>query len=258
METLTFTLKGRHGFFKKPEVNTYLYFTYGCIHKVALLGLFGAVMGFGGYEKQYRENRRKRGEKEEQNGTGGRAEEFPEFYRKLKDLSAAIIPGSKTGTFPKKIQVFNNSTGYASREAGGTLIVKEEWLENPSWDIYVLLEQEEAGLLAEKMIGGTCEYIPFLGKNDHPASILNPRILPAVRIGKAERLDSLAPEEAVRFEFSREDEEKTIYKYSEYLPSGLEKETNLYTLKKMTATNLSLKEASCDLYRCEDKILTFF
>ena len=41
MEILRFSLSGKTAFFKKPEVNTYFYFTYGNIHKVALLGIFG-------------------------------------------------------------------------------------------------------------------------------------------------------------------------------------------------------------------------
>ena len=50
MEILKFRLKGKNAFFKVPEVNTYYYFTYGNIHKVALLGMFGAIMGYQGYE----------------------------------------------------------------------------------------------------------------------------------------------------------------------------------------------------------------
>lgn len=41
----------KNAFFKKPEVNTYCYFTYGNIHKVALLGMFGAILGYGGYSQ---------------------------------------------------------------------------------------------------------------------------------------------------------------------------------------------------------------
>ena len=47
MEILRFNLSGKNAFFKKPEVNTFCYFTYGNIHKVALLGMFGAILGYG-------------------------------------------------------------------------------------------------------------------------------------------------------------------------------------------------------------------
>ena len=43
MKALKFTLSGETAFFKKPDVNTYLYFTYGNIHKIALLGLIPLV-----------------------------------------------------------------------------------------------------------------------------------------------------------------------------------------------------------------------
>ena len=49
MEILRFNLSGKNAFFKKREVNTFCYFTYGNIHKVALLGMFGAILGYGGY-----------------------------------------------------------------------------------------------------------------------------------------------------------------------------------------------------------------
>ena len=53
MKTLRFTLSGKTAFFKKPEVNSYVYFTYGNIHKVALLGIFGAILGYGGYTQKF-------------------------------------------------------------------------------------------------------------------------------------------------------------------------------------------------------------
>ena len=49
MEAVRFTLSGRTAFFEKPEVNAYYYFTYSQIHKIALMGMFGAILGYGGY-----------------------------------------------------------------------------------------------------------------------------------------------------------------------------------------------------------------
>ncbi|HBC95501.1 MAG TPA: type I-B CRISPR-associated protein Cas5, partial [Clostridium sp.] len=95
MKILKFTLSGENAFFKRPEVNTYFYFTYNCVHKVALLGIFGAVLGYNGYNQM------------------SKTDNYPEFYEKLKDIKLSIVPGSKTGYFPKKIQSFNNSVGYA-------------------------------------------------------------------------------------------------------------------------------------------------
>ena len=52
MKAVRFTLRGKSAFFKKPEVNTYYYFTYGQIHKVALLGMLGAIAGYNGYAQK--------------------------------------------------------------------------------------------------------------------------------------------------------------------------------------------------------------
>ena len=49
MKILKFTLSGKSAFFKKPDVNSNLYFTYGNVHKIALTGIFGAILGYGGY-----------------------------------------------------------------------------------------------------------------------------------------------------------------------------------------------------------------
>ena len=52
MKAVRFTLSGKNAFFKKPEVNSYYYFTYGQIHKVALLGMLGAIAGYNGYSQK--------------------------------------------------------------------------------------------------------------------------------------------------------------------------------------------------------------
>ena len=64
----------------------------------------------------------------------------------------------------RKIQIFNNSVGYASGEQGGNLIVKEQWLENPKWEIYLLLDGTEAEKIAEYLLQNRCVYFPYLGK----------------------------------------------------------------------------------------------
>ena len=51
-KAIKFKLSGKTAFFKKPDVNEYAYFTYNNIHKIALLGMLGAVIGLGGYNQQ--------------------------------------------------------------------------------------------------------------------------------------------------------------------------------------------------------------
>jgi CRISPR-associated protein Cas5h len=241
MDILKFTLKGRSAFFKMPEVNTICYFTYGNIHKVALLGIFGAILGYRGYAQM------------------DKKEDFPEFYEKLKGLSVSVAPtkGSK-GYIQKKIQSFNNSVGYASQEQGGNLIVKEQWLDNPKWDIYVKLDCDEAEKLKESLMGRKTVYVPYLGSNDHPADIEAVEILDGIEVQEQEleHIDSLFSEDECAIDY--DDDEVAAFKYQEYLPIGLVKETNLYELKKMLYTNLPVLSHSCLIYSINNKNIVFY
>lgn len=84
MQALKFTLSGKTAFFKRPEVNTYYYYTFGNIHKVALLGMFGAILGYHGYNNTI---------------------ELPEFYQKLKDIKISILPQNKRVIFQRKFNI---------------------------------------------------------------------------------------------------------------------------------------------------------
>lgn len=242
MKILKFTLSGKTAFFKKPDVNTYLYFTYGNIHKVALLGIFGATLGYGGYNQMKKVATKKASKKDLQYIA------FPEFYKRLKDIKISIHPNNEKGFIPKKVQTFNNSVGYASKEQGGNLIVKEQWLENPSWDIYVLIDNEESEKIAEYLLNHKTIYEPYLGKNDHYANITNVEVIEDIEIlegTKIRKIHSLFPKEA--FEINLEDEEEDdesdeiyedIFKYEEKLPIALDKDTNMYILEDFAYTNM--------------------
>ena len=172
MEILKFKLSGKSAFFKKPEVNTYCYFTYGNIHRIALLGILGAILGYKGYSQMQDilSNKKKKGKLEPS---------YPEFYEKIKELKIAILPLNPKGVITKKIQIFNNSTGAGSKELdkknkieyGVNLIVKEQWLENPKWEICILLDCEEAKKIKEAIQNHKCKFYPYLGTNDHFADI---------------------------------------------------------------------------------------
>ncbi len=237
MEALRFELKGKNAFFKNPEVNSYYYFTYGNIHKPALLGMFGAILGYQGYQKC-----------SEQYG------DYPEYYQKLKDINISVIPKAKKGCFSKKIQFFNNTVGYASFEQGGNLIIKEEWIDNPFWIIYIKIEEEESKKLASMIQQKKCIYLPYLGKNDHPANITNIEI---VNIEKKEAsnqiINSLVPTGEFVYDW---DEMK--YKYEEYLPIALNQETNHYELKKFIFTNAVVEEGNSILYSDGENNIVFY
>lgn len=249
MKALRFKLSGKTAFFKKPEVNSCFYFTYGNIHKVALMGMFGAILGYGGYNQhRYKTENIK-----------GYSEAYPEFYSKLNTLKVAIEPLNDKAYIPKKVQIFNNSVGYASQEMGGNLIVKEQWLENPQWNIYILLDNEEANSISEYITNNKSIYQPYLGKNDHYANISDVQVYDIKEISGEDinTLHSLCPKNYVEFEM--DDEEDDIFKYSERLPIALNEVTNMYELESFVYSNMYIESISANnIYNIEEKNIVFF
>ena len=256
MKALKFTLSGNSAFFKDNVINT-VYLTYGNIHRIALLGMFGAILGYGGYGKQNDMlNKKKK-----------KIPDYPEFYEKLKDIKISIVSNGENGYFNKKLQTFNNSVGYASKEEGGNLIVKQFWLENPSWDIYVLLDCDEAKKIADYIQNRKAIYLPYLGSNDHLANIMDVEIIDieekmssedeTIEILSMIKDSDISEKKKNVFSIDKNSIRDDIYKYSEYLPVALSKELNQYEKEKMTITNMSviLKKS---YYKVEDKNIVFY
>ncbi len=246
MDVLKFSLKGRTAFFKKPEINTYVSFTYGNIHKVALLGMFGAIMGYKGYTFM-----------------DSKKDIYPEFYDKLNELRCAIVPKNKNGFINKKIQQFNNSVGYASEEQGGNLIVKEQWLENPWWDIFVLLDSDEANKLSEYILARKCTYIPYLGKNDHPADILDAKLIKGCEATESFiKIDSLFLKDKASYGDIDDFEDEYLgvreFKYEEHLPISLNKDTHMYEQRAFVHSNLPIVKYEGDIYKIGGETIVFF
>ena len=241
MDILKFTLSGKQAMFKKPDVNSVYYYTYGQIHKPALIGLFGAVLGYAGYSQM------------------DKSDQYPEYYQKLKDVQVSISPNADKGYFAKKIVSFNNSVGYASREQGGNLIVKEQWIEEPSWDIFVLLNCDEAEKLADYMVAKKCIYIPYLGKNDHPADISQVMIFAGSVSANATSLDCLFPQNKAQIDSEADmfDGVENPFKYEEALPIRLDADTNQYVLEKFIYTNMTLQKIE-EVWIADGKQLIFY
>lgn len=219
MKALRFRLSGKTGFFKQPDVNTYLYYTYGQIHRVAILGLLGAIVGYKGYNEKGREK-------------------YPEFYKKLKDLKISIVSEGNNGVFDRKLQVFNNSTAFASNEEGGNLIVKQVWLENPSWLIYILLDSDQSEMIKEYILNKKTIFTPYLGTNDHMANISDCEIVD-IEKSNAKIINSLFWDEDFKLRLKSK-----IYKYEENLPFFLEEDTERYIRKKTLASNGEVRKKS--------------
>jgi CRISPR-associated protein Cas5h len=254
MKALSFEISGKTAIFKKPDVNSYAYFTYNNIHKPALLGILGAIIGLDGYTKLYDENR---GLKE---GKLGYNNGYPDYYEKLKDLKVSIVPLVKNGYFSKKIQTFNNSVGYASFEQGGNLIVREQWLENPKWQIIILEnETEEYKKIKEYLLNKKAVYIPYLGKNDHFANIDFVK-----EIGVSENLyldeglyiDSLFIKNGKIDGYEKEGELPFIFQ--EVSPISLQKDFHFYEYETLCFTNCEIDEKPENCFSFENKNYAFF
>lgn len=154
---ISFDLKAEMGFFKKPDINDGIYLTYTMLHKPALLGILGAVIGLKGYEDKGM---------------------LPDYYTQLEHLRIAIQPlGSDKGNFQKETISYNNGTGFASTEAGGNLIITEQVLLHPAFRCFLLLnlENETENKLYENLWSYQSEYVPYMGKNEFGAWWTNVR-----------------------------------------------------------------------------------
>lgn len=229
MNCFSFELSGNTAHFSKPDVNRKK-FTYSNIHKMALLGMLGAILGLSTYNFY----------KNDKDTTF----KMPEYYEKLKNLKVAIIPLSDYGYFSKKFQIFNNATGLASKEDGGNFPYEEQWLENVKWKIYILVTEEDIELyvdLLNKLLTKQYIYLPYLGSNSHPAYIENV---------KEEKIKILNPNNFIQIDslFTVEDEslfaeksyEDNEYFSKEYLPISMSEE-GIYQYKPFYFTNMPIQ-----------------
>ena len=245
MRALRFELKGETAFFKKPDVNVYAYFTYSHIHKIALFGILGSILGLGGYMQQYNDNfpltaNRKKAETQRV---------FPEFYEVFQNARVSIVPHGDRGYFAKKIQIFNNTVGYASQEEGKVLNVREQWLEKPNWTIYVAddegLKQPIFDKLVDYLLNSRSVYMPYLGKNDHPAAISDPKLVEVTEADQPSFIDSLHRTDHISYNargLIKLDQDKSYFK--ELMPVALNEANNGYIVSPLVLTNHEINQDS--------------
>lgn len=136
------------GMLKKPDTNEPVYLTFNMLHKPALLGILGAIVGESGFKEK---------------GI------LPDYYLKFKDLKIGIQPlNHENGNFQKTVITYNNTTGMASKEQGGNLMITEQTLVAPAYRCYFLfdLENELHKKADENLSKYYAEYLPYLGKNE--------------------------------------------------------------------------------------------
>jgi CRISPR-associated protein Cas5h len=147
-KVISFTLEGDFGFLRKPETNEGVQLSFNMLHKPALLGILGAILGLGGY--------REKGE-------------WPEYYQQLQGTKVGIAPQvnkHERGNFPKTILTYTNGVGYAN--ADGNLIITESTLVDIGYRIYILIDPENEWhvKLEEYLQEGEAVFLPYLGKNE--------------------------------------------------------------------------------------------
>lgn len=149
MKLISFDLQADFAFFRKPETNNTINLSYNIIHKPALLGILGAVLGLSGYQQKGK---------------------LPEYYEKLKDLKIGVEPlEHDKGNFAKTNIKYTNTVGYANK--GTNFLTEELTLVNPAYRIYLLLDSGNELHLAlyDSLKKGESVYIPYLGKNEFSA-----------------------------------------------------------------------------------------
>jgi len=150
---ISFELHADFGCFKKPDVNKDLMLTFNMLHKPALLGILGAIVGLRGYTQKGK---------------------FPEYYEKLKHLQVGIEPiGHEKGNFIKTNIKYTNTVGYANDNA--TQIIYEQTLIAPAYRVYLLLDEAVSleSKLYHRIKSNESVYLPYIGKNEYPAWFSN-------------------------------------------------------------------------------------
>lgn len=256
METIKFKLSSNMAIIRKPDSNE-TYYTYNFPHKIMLLGLFGAIIGLNGYNYY-----------SFQKTLGKKVEALPEFYRELKNIKIAIVPKINKENFSRKIQTFNNSVGYASKEQGNNLIVKEQWLEKPEWTIFILENENKNYLkLKDYLLNKKCEYIPYIGKNDHFADIKDVTIEEVKKVEEnPTKIDSIFTEKIAEIQdnifeeiLGFDNSEKTEYFYKELLPVELNDKIGYSKFENFIYTNedLNVKYIS-NLFKVNNQNIYYF
>ncbi len=143
---ISINLKADFGFFRQPETNNTINLSYNIIHKPALLGIFGAVVGLEGYTEKGK---------------------LPKYYEIFKDIKVGVQPlEDEKGNFQKTNIKYSNTVGYANK--GSNFLTEEITLIKPQYRVFILLDtnNEYHNKLHIYLSEGKSEFIPYFGKNE--------------------------------------------------------------------------------------------
>jgi CRISPR-associated protein Cas5, Hmari subtype len=224
---ISFDIYADFGFLRKPFSNSQLdlCMTFNMLHKPALLGIIGAILGLKGFD-----------------GVG----KVPEYYKKLLNLKVGIEPIEgfhERGIFPKASIKYNNSVGYANTQRGVPCnwILNEQVIIKPAYRCYVLIDNSIDDVLQEKLYhyitNCYAEYIPYLGKNEYTlwwnkeevCEYSYTRELPGSVTGRLSSIINLS--KLTLSGIKDRDERVSGFSCFEKLPVGFEKRGNSYQYK---------------------------
>lgn len=154
MKLILFDIKSDFGFLKKHDINeSEIYISYNMLHKPALFGILGAIIGLKGYEKF---------------GI------LPEYYCKLSQIRIGIKPlNDENGRYQKTNIKYNNSLGFGNLDKtnkfGEILNITEQTLIKPAFRCFLELDEsdKDQSVLMNNILNNKSVYIPYLGKNEH-------------------------------------------------------------------------------------------
>jgi CRISPR-associated protein Cas5h len=234
---ISIDLKSDFGFFRKPDANNTVNLSYNMLHKPALLGIFGAIVGLDGYKEK------------------GKS---PQYYEVFKDLKVGISPlEHEKGNFQKTVIKYSNTVGYAN--SGSTFLTEESTLIKPSYRVYVLLDltNDYQKLLFENLKDGKAEYLPYFGKNEFAAwwekeSFEDYNFEAVAKLKADGKIKTLFLKEDIVneqkaspvFDFTNFWENETLYMYFERLPTGFDDSLFQYQIKDSVFLTFMIKPSA--------------
>jgi CRISPR-associated protein Cas5h len=236
MKLISFDLKADFAFFRKPDTNATINLSYNIIHRPAVLGILGAIIGLDGYKEKGK---------------------FPQYYEVLKDIGIGIEPlNHDKGNYAKTNIKYSNTVGYANK--GANFLTEELTLVNPEYRIFLLLNEENEfhEKLDNSLKNGFAEYIPYLGKNEFTAW-WNPDSYKEYHFSKEEiqnesvKIKSIFQKsivlknnvEVLPFDIFNFDKEEVLFMYFERLPKDFDRDLMQYDLVEFVYSNYQIKNA---------------
>lgn len=234
---ISIDLQADFGFFRKPDANSTINLSYNMLHKPALLGILGAIIGLEGYKEFGK---------------------MPEYYEKLKDMKIGIEPlNHEKGNFQKTVIKYSNTVGYANK--GTTYLTEEATLIKPSYRVYLLVDMEntDCAKLYKYLKEGKSEFLPYFGKNEFYAwwesqehGLQEYEYEQVAKATDSFKIKTLLikttqtikdQKEEAMFDFLNFDKEEATYLYFERLPVGFDEVLNQYELGDFAFTTFKLK-----------------